>query len=94
MNSTPAATPPGDLVIRQALDARARRRFRDLPFHLYGGDPHWVPPLKGAQAKVFARRTVFFRQAEMALFLASPGAKMVTGQALSVDGHTETYHSE
>ena len=30
--------------------------------------------------------------ADMCLFLASPAAKMVTGQAISVDGHTETFH--
>jgi NAD(P)-dependent dehydrogenase (short-subunit alcohol dehydrogenase family) len=31
--------------------------------------------------------------ADMALFLCSPQAAMVSGQAISVDGHTETYHS-
>jgi NAD(P)-dependent dehydrogenase (short-subunit alcohol dehydrogenase family) len=30
--------------------------------------------------------------ADLCLFLASPAAKMITGQAISVDGHTETYH--
>ena len=30
--------------------------------------------------------------ADMCLFLASPTAKMVTGQAIAVDGHTETFH--
>ncbi|MGE3873996.1 MAG: SDR family oxidoreductase [Parvibaculaceae bacterium] len=30
--------------------------------------------------------------ADMCLFLASPAAKMVSGQAISVDGHTETFH--
>ncbi|UCI10448.1 SDR family oxidoreductase [Mesorhizobium sp. B1-1-8] len=30
--------------------------------------------------------------ADMCLFLASPAAKMVTGQAIAVDGHTETFH--
>jgi NAD(P)-dependent dehydrogenase (short-subunit alcohol dehydrogenase family) len=30
--------------------------------------------------------------AEMALFLASPAARMVNGQAIAVDGHTETFH--
>ncbi|WP_246676909.1 SDR family oxidoreductase [Mesorhizobium sp. B2-4-15] len=30
--------------------------------------------------------------AEMCLFLASPAAKMVTGQAIAVDGHTEAFH--
>jgi NAD(P)-dependent dehydrogenase (short-subunit alcohol dehydrogenase family) len=32
--------------------------------------------------------------AAMALFLASPAASMVSGQAIAVDGHTETFHSE
>ena len=30
--------------------------------------------------------------ADMCLFLASPAAKMVTGQAIAVDGHSETFH--
>ena len=30
--------------------------------------------------------------ADMALFLASPLAKMVNGQAIAIDGHTETFH--
>jgi NAD(P)-dependent dehydrogenase (short-subunit alcohol dehydrogenase family) len=30
--------------------------------------------------------------ADMCLFLASPAGKMVSGQAIAVDGHTETYH--
>jgi NAD(P)-dependent dehydrogenase (short-subunit alcohol dehydrogenase family) len=32
--------------------------------------------------------------AAMALFLASPAASMISGQAITVDGHTETFHSE
>jgi NAD(P)-dependent dehydrogenase (short-subunit alcohol dehydrogenase family) len=30
--------------------------------------------------------------ADLCLFLASPGAAMITGQAIGLDGHTETYH--
>jgi NAD(P)-dependent dehydrogenase (short-subunit alcohol dehydrogenase family) len=30
--------------------------------------------------------------ADLCLFLASPAAKMITGQAIVVDGHSETYH--
>jgi len=30
--------------------------------------------------------------AGLCLFLASPAASMITGQAIGVDGHTETYH--
>ena len=30
--------------------------------------------------------------ADMCLFLASSASRMVSGQAISVDGHTETFH--
>lgn len=30
--------------------------------------------------------------ADMCLFLSSSAARMVSGQAIGVDGHTETYH--
>jgi NAD(P)-dependent dehydrogenase (short-subunit alcohol dehydrogenase family) len=30
--------------------------------------------------------------ADLCLFLASDGARMITGQAIAVDGHTETFH--
>jgi NAD(P)-dependent dehydrogenase (short-subunit alcohol dehydrogenase family) len=30
--------------------------------------------------------------ADLCLFLASPAAAMISGQAIGVDGHTETYH--
>jgi NAD(P)-dependent dehydrogenase (short-subunit alcohol dehydrogenase family) len=30
--------------------------------------------------------------AELCVFLASPAASMISGQAIAVDGHTETYH--
>jgi len=30
--------------------------------------------------------------ADLCLFLASPAATMISGQAIAVDGHTETYH--
>ena len=30
--------------------------------------------------------------ADLCLFLASPAAAMISGQAIAVDGHTETYH--
>jgi NAD(P)-dependent dehydrogenase (short-subunit alcohol dehydrogenase family) len=30
--------------------------------------------------------------ADLCLFLASPAAKMISGQAIAVDGNTETFH--
>jgi NAD(P)-dependent dehydrogenase (short-subunit alcohol dehydrogenase family) len=31
--------------------------------------------------------------ADLCLFLASPASSMISGQAIGIDGHTETYHS-
>lgn len=31
--------------------------------------------------------------ADLCLFLSSPAGKMITGQAIAVDGHTETFHT-
>jgi NAD(P)-dependent dehydrogenase (short-subunit alcohol dehydrogenase family) len=46
---------------------------------------------KGVSLKRFVRPEEI---ADMALFLASPAAAMMSGQAIAVDGHTETFHSE
>jgi NAD(P)-dependent dehydrogenase (short-subunit alcohol dehydrogenase family) len=45
--------------------------------------------IQGQSIKRFVRPEEI---ADMCLFLASPAAKMVTGQAISVDGHSETFH--
>ena len=51
----------GELEIREALDASARKRFLDLPFRLYRNDPLWVAPLRSEVKKIFAKKTAFFR---------------------------------
>jgi len=65
------------LIIRPADSWLLRRRFIDLPYRLHRDNPCWVPPLRSAQAKLFARRTAFFEHAEMALFLAFRGRRAV-----------------
>jgi len=67
----------GDLEIREARDRRSRKAFLNLPFVLYRDDPHWVPPLRQAHAKLFAGKTAFFDHAEMALFLAERDGRAV-----------------
>ncbi|MBN2451879.1 MAG: hypothetical protein JXR77_15945 [Lentisphaeria bacterium] len=63
--------------IRRVQTARERRRFLDLPYRLHAADPAWVPPLRLGQARIFAGRTAFFGQAEMAMFLAERGGRAV-----------------
>lgn len=45
--------------------------------------------LQGQSIKRFVEASEI---ADLALFLASPAAKMINGQAIGVDGNTETYH--
>ncbi|MDH5279362.1 MAG: SDR family oxidoreductase [Actinomycetota bacterium] len=44
------------------------------------------------QAQSIARFVEPTEIADMCVFLASPEARMVSGQVIAVDGHTETYH--
>ena len=67
----------GAVDIRQATDRRGRKQFLQLPFDLYRNDPNWTPPLRSAQAKLFAGKTAFFAHAEMALFLAERSGRVV-----------------
>lgn len=45
--------------------------------------------LSGQSIKRFVEPTEI---ADLCLFLASPASKMISGQAIGIDGHTETYH--
>jgi NAD(P)-dependent dehydrogenase (short-subunit alcohol dehydrogenase family) len=45
----------------------------------------------GTSLRRFARAE---EVADLCLFLASDAARFISGQAIAVDGNTETYHSE
>jgi len=79
------------LTIHRVGDGRGRRRFLDLPFGLYRDHPHWVPPLRRAQAKVLAGTTAFFDRAEMALFLAERGRRAV-GRIAAIHNRAHNDH--
>ncbi|MEV0998918.1 hypothetical protein [Nonomuraea sp. NPDC050202] len=57
---------------RPAEPVRGRRglaEFIELPYRLHGGDPHFVPPLRGDCRRLLdRRRNPFFRYGEVELF--------------------------
>ena len=81
----------GRLDIREATDRRGRKRFLQLPFDLYRDDPNWVPPPRGAQVKLFARKAAFFKHAEMALFLAERSGRVV-GRVAAIHNTAHNAH--
>jgi len=51
-------------------DRRGIRRFLEVPYRIYRGDPHWVAPLLMDLAKVFTPANPLFEHAEMTLWVA------------------------
>lgn len=57
-------------IVPLARDRRGIRRFLDVPYRIYDGDPNWVAPLRLDLAKVFTEANPLFEHAEMALWVA------------------------
>ncbi len=53
------------------------KRFLELPYSIYGGDPHWVAPLLADLKQVFTDRNPLFQHAEMQLWMVSRGSRDV-----------------
>jgi GNAT superfamily N-acetyltransferase len=60
--------------VRTVSSRRERETFVRLPWRIYRGDPHWVPPLLKSEREFLDRgRNPFFDHAEAELFLAGRG---------------------
>lgn len=71
-----------------------RREFIDLPFRLYRGFPHWVPPLKSdVAALVDPKKHPIHEHAEIELFLARDAGGRVVGRVAAIRNrlHEETH---
>lgn len=67
--------------------------FIEFPYRKYRGHPHWVPPLRVTERARLDRVTnPFFRSADMDLFTAWDGDRMV-GRVAAIDdrAHNETH---
>jgi hypothetical protein len=81
----------GELQITQVGGGGELRQFVDLPEHLYRGDPNWVPQLRSSEFKLFRKKTAFFAQADMALFLARRGGQPV-GRIAAIQNKAHNNH--
>ncbi|MFN8548082.1 MAG: hypothetical protein U0527_08990, partial [Candidatus Eisenbacteria bacterium] len=84
--------PLPDVTIEVVRDSRAMREFILLPWKIYRGDPHWVPPLIMDMEKMLDRsKHPFHRHAEVEYFVArrvatARGASGWTGKPGEVIG--------
>ncbi len=73
--------------VRPVTDRRMRRLFIDLPYRKYRGHPHWIPPPRLSEVPQFdPKRNPFFADADMDLFLAWDGPRLV-GRVAAIDDH-------
>lgn len=63
---------------------RGEAEMRGLPFDVVAKEMTW--------SQSIPRFVESSEVADMCLFLASPASRMVNGQAIAVDGHSETFH--
>ena len=85
---------------RQELQVEEVKNHQDLmtfirfPWEIYKGDPYWVPPLIKDQLLKFSPKHPFHSHAEMILFLAYRGGKIVGRIAGIIDHHYVEFHQE
>jgi len=85
---------------RQELQVEEVKNHQDLmtfirfPWEIYKGDPYWVPPLIKDQLLKFSPKHPFHSHAEMILFLAYRGGKIVGRIAGIIDHNYIEFHQE
>lgn len=75
------------LVVEPVVSWWQRRQFLNLPWDIYRGSPHWIPPLRGNQKQMLNYTpSPFFREAEIQTFLATRGGRPV-GRIAAIVNH-------
>jgi GNAT superfamily N-acetyltransferase len=81
------------IEIIPATGSRLTGEFVELPYRLYAGSPHWVPPLRrDEKRRLVPRHNPFFAHGEMTLWLAKSDGRFV-GRIAAIDDrlHNEKY---
>jgi GNAT superfamily N-acetyltransferase len=86
---------PHEVAIHRVEPPRDVETFLRLPWQIYRGHPHWVPPLlQDVRFKLDRSRHPFFEHARMELFLARRGPQVVGRVAAIVDDRHNEFHKE
>jgi GNAT superfamily N-acetyltransferase len=76
----------GEILIRPIDNKADRKKFVDLPFRLYKGDPNWVPLLKDeALGLITPEKNGWFSHAKAQLFLAEQDGRVVGRISAHID---------
>jgi GNAT superfamily N-acetyltransferase len=85
----------GEIDVIAVSGQESLKQFIELPYSLYRGQPHWVPPLRIAVKELLDRKKhPFYRDAEAEFFLASRNGKIVGRIAAIIDRAYNRFHQE
>ena len=85
----------GEIDVVAVSDPKALKQFVELPYSLYRGQPHWVPPLRIAVKELLDRgKHPFYHNAEAEFFLARRNGDVVGRIAAIVDRAYNRFHQE
>jgi hypothetical protein len=83
------------VTVRPAASSVDLDAFITLPWRLYKGTPHWVPPLLRSERELFSpKHNPFFQHADVQLFLARRAGQVVGRISAQVDHEHNRYHQE
>lgn len=82
------------MQIERVMDKQGLDRFIRLPWAVYEGDPHWVPPFISDMEQLLDPTNPFFQHAEYAYFLAIEGANPVGRIGAFIDRNHINLHKE
>jgi GNAT superfamily N-acetyltransferase len=75
------------LTVAEVHSKRDRQLFFRLPWHLYDGDPNWIPPLRSNQLGLLGfKRHPFYEQNEIQTFLATRDGR-ACGRVAAIVNH-------
>ena len=83
-----------DLNVEEVKNQKDLMTFIQFPWEIYRGDRQWVPPLIKDLLLKFSPKHPFRSHAEMILFLAHRGGKILGRIAGIIDHHYIKFHQE
>jgi GNAT superfamily N-acetyltransferase len=93
LSSVPTAHPDERVEVTRVETALEKDRFIRFQWEIYDGDLHWVPPLLMERREFLdAHKNPFYQHAEVALFLARRGGKVVGRIAAVEDRNFNAFH--
>jgi GNAT superfamily N-acetyltransferase len=77
----------GAIQVKPVRTAPDLRRFIEIPYKLYRGDPHWIAPLRIAQKDILnTKKHPFYKTSDVEMFIAERQGRII-GRVMAIVNH-------